>query len=354
MSARYLFTKPRWQPTASGVLIPSTKSAWAGANIHIKYGDGTTVVSNYPQNQTPSTYVAFAQDLGIKWYRTNITTAQDAVKAQPYFTAFRAAGIEPFVVINAEPASFTVSYATNYSLGLSLGQAIGQALAGYCVYVETSNEIDKYVRIDKLAGAKRADGSSVDGSQRSDFNDTWLNAFCGWNSGVAAGLRQYISGVKIGYAPGTGFGAYIVGEMWQKGIDTNGNVVRAPEPVDYQSFHWYTSMANPQSATPSGGTALNIFQECYRRMGVPMFITEWGSSITDAPTAALQASQLTSRAHSFWDTHANDHIAGAFFYGLFPNPAEEGDNDTTNWGLVQKDGITIKPSYTAFKSFIAT
>lgn len=341
----------RKRPGKGGaIVIPSTKQAFFGANIHIKYGDGTgTAVSNYPQNLTAQSYVDKALDLGITWYRTNCNTAANVISERPYFTLMRANGIEPFIVIDAG-ITLTNSYATSYSGGLALGQAIGQAAAGYCRYFETSNEIDFKCRLDQQGQTGR---SGLDGSQRTDFYQPALDSFFGWNTGVADGLRQYIPDAKIGYATGAGFGAYIVGEMWQKGLDTGGNVVRSPVQVDFQGLHWYWSMGDPRSATPNGGTTLNVMQEIWRRMSVPTFVTEWGSSITDATDNATQASQLTTRAGTYWNNRVADHTAGAFFYAMFPNPANEGDNATTNWGLEQSDGTTQKPSYTAYKNFIA-
>lgn len=352
--SRYLIGKPRWTaapPSGGGILIPSTKQKFFGANIHIKYGDGTgTAVSNYPQNQTVQSYVNKALDLGLGWYRTNCNTAANITAEIPYFTAMRANGIEPFVVIDAG-ITLTNSYATNYSAGRSLGLAIGQKAAGYVRFFETSNEIDFNCRNDKQSQPAR---SGLDGSQRTDFYQPALDAFMGWNTGVLDGLRYYIPDAQIGYATGAGFGAYIVGEMWKKGLDNTGAQVRDPVNVSFQGLHWYWSMGDPRSATPNGGTTLNVMQEIYRRMSVPTFVTEWGSSIGDAGTDAAQASQLTTRCGTYWNNRVADNVAGAFFYAMFPNPTNEGDDPVSpNWGLVTADGNTIKQSYTAYKNFIA-
>ncbi|MFM0135117.1 hypothetical protein [Caballeronia grimmiae] len=352
---RYIFGQPRWGNPRTPIVIPSTKQGFFGANIHIKYGNGEVnnpPVRNYPTNQTAQSYVNKALDLGIKWYRTNVSTAANIVNERPYFTLMRANGIEPFIVID-QGISLSNSYATNYSQGLALGQAIGQAAAGYALYFETSNEQDYPCRSDEQGQTGYRSG--LDGSQRTDFYQPALNAFFGWNTGVADGLRQFIPDAKIGYATGAGFGCYIVGEMWQKGLDTSGNVVRAPVQVDFQGVHWYWSMGDPRTATPNGGTTLNVMQEVWRRMGVPSFITEWGSSPKDTSFIdATQASQLSTRCATYWNNRVADHTAGAFFYGMFPNPEAADDPVSPNWGLVVTDGNTIKPSYTAFKNFIAS
>jgi hypothetical protein len=348
---RYFYQRRRPNPGNGGgggtgpspILIPTNKHDMFGANIHIKYGDGTgAAVSNYPQNQTPQTYVDKALDLGFKWYRTNCNTAANVV--------MRANNIEPFIVIDAG-INLSNSYATNYNSGLALGQAIGNAAAGYCLYFETSNEIDFNCRLDKQGQTGR---SGLDGSQRTDFYQPALDAFMGWNTGVLDGLRQYIPNAQVGYATGAGFGAYIVGEMWLKGLNNQGVQVRDPVNVSFQGLHWYWSMGDPRSATPNGGTTLNVMQEIWNRMAVPTFVTEWGSSINDATSQAAQASQLTTRCGTYWNNRVADHVAGVMFYAMFPNPANEGDTATLNWGLVQSDGVTIKPSYTAYKNFIAS
>lgn len=341
---RILASKPRSNRT---IPIPVTTGAFFGANVHI----GSTY-AGYPTGLTASSYVSLAQDLGIRWYRTNNCNTASAINTMaPYFTAMKNAGIEPFIVID-QGINLSNSYATNYSAALSMGQAIGQAAAGLCRYFECSNEQDFPCRTDGGSGAQRGDGSYIDGSQRTDFDNNKLAAFFGWNTGMADGIRQYITDAMIGFASGAGFGAYIVGEMWAKGMDNTGTVVRSPVKVNFQGVHWYWSMGNPRSATPSGGSTVNVMQQVWSRMGCPSIITEWGSApSSDAATQAAQASQLTTRCQTYWDNRVADNTAAAFFYAMFPNP---NDDATLNWGLVQSDGTTKKPSYTAYQSFIAS
>ena len=334
------------------IAIPSDKGSFFGANIHI-----LSTVAPYP-SQTTSSYVSIAQDLGMKWYRNNVTDGGGALQLRPYYTAMRAAGIEPFTVVIMEPTSMNPvvqladGYTANYNSALQRGKDIGQNLAGYCTYFETTNELDYKCRVDwPSTGQQRGDGSYVDGSRRTDFNASKIDGWFGWNTGIADGLKTYIPDAKIGFATGAGFGGYIVGEMWKKGLDTNGNVVRSGYPIDFVGMHWYQSMGNPRSAVPSGGSTTNVFQEVWNRCGVPSFLSEWGSSPSDAPDQATQASQSSTSMARYWDNRVADHLAGAFFYALFPNP---GDSTTANWGIINADGTTHRQVYTTFKNYIAS
>lgn len=325
-----------------------------GSNIHIKYGDGTTVVDQYPQNQTISTYVATAQDLGIGWYRTNCTNATDALRAQPYFTAFRAAGIEPFCVIDAG-VTLTDSYATAYGKGKTLGTSIGANLAGYCKYFETSNEIDFKCRTDGGSGAQRtvaangiADGSYIDGSQPTDYSATAIEAFCGWNAGVADGLKVNIPDAVYGFATGAGFG-YVLGSMLHNGTDRTGTVVRTPYPQGLAGLHWYMNMGSPLSAGQSGHV-VNVLQQYNQQMpGAKLFVSEWGLQMDET----TQTSSIPTWCHTWYANRVAYNILGAFIYAQFPNPSNEGDTATSNWGLIQSDGLTKRAGYTAYKNFIS-
>lgn len=329
-----------------------------GSNIHIKYGDGTTVVNNYPQNQTISTYIATAKDLGIGWYRTNCTNATDASRAAPYFDAFRAAGIEPFCVIDADLNSYTGTYASNYSAGKTLGTAIGAALKGHCLYFETSNERDFYCRIDtkdngvyRYGGTHvRSDGTNVDGSRVTDYDPTARECFMGWNTGVADGLKVNIPDAIYGFATGAGYG-YVFANLLHFGTATiGGPQVRTPCPQGLWGSHWYMNMYDPTKSKQQDGTVVDVLG-LYNTLvpGAVGFITEWGLMMDET----TQASSIPMWCHTWYSNRLKYNIAGAFIYAQYPNPSSEGDTPTSNWGLNQSDGVTKRAGYTAYKNFIS-
>lgn len=321
-----------------------------GVNIHIGYNWITAFGA-----QTPASYALTGNDLGIQWYRTQCTNASNAAALQPYFTSMRQAGIEPLVVVIMEPdADWGATYQQNYKDAYSIGYDIGVNLKGYCTWFETSNEIDFKCRTDVagLGGGSRTTAlngisvGGVNGQLRGDYDPQHIEAFCGWNTGMADGIRMSIPDAKIGHATGTAFG-YIMGEMWAKGMDRDGNYVRPCCQVDFMGLHWYDGMGDPRSCGQSYSNVpalkiVNIFQETITRMGCGTLITEWGS--TQAGTA--QAAWATLQGTDWFNHRVGDQILGAIWYALFPNA---GDNDTNNWGLIQADGTTKKPVYTAMQ-----
>lgn len=327
-----------------------------GSNIHIKYGNGSAPVNNYPQNWTVQTYVDSARDLGIGWYRTNLNSAADALAYQPYFSAFRAAGVEPFVVIDLD-ITLTDSFATAYGKAKTIGQQISANLVGYCKYFETSNERDYHCRTDGGNGPTLrtvalngvADGTYIDGSRPTDYDATKIEAFCGWNAGMEDGIRVNIPDAICGFATGAGFG-YVMGSMLHNGTDRNGNVVRTPRPQGLAGSHWYMNMGDPTKAGQSGHV-VNVFQQYNQQMpGAAIFVTEWGLAMDET----TQSSTIPTWCHTWYSNRVAFNIQGAFIYAHFPNPSGEGtDTATSNWGIYQADGVTKRAGYTAYKNFIS-
>lgn len=329
-----------------------------GTNVHIKYGNGRSVVSQYPQGLTAQQYLGIFNDVGYGWARTNCSNATDAVDAAPFFDVWRAGGVEPFVVIDQDMDYFA-GYTSNYNTAKSLGTAIGAALAGHCLYFETSNERDYQCRIDykksdgtyRFAGPyTRTDGTNVDGSRVSDYDPTAMEGFMGWNTGMTDGLKVNIPNVMNGFATGAGYG-YVFATLLHYGSATiGGPQVRTPCPQKIWGSHWYMNMGDPTKSKQQDGTIVDVLG-LYNSLvpGAKGFITEWGFKMDES----TQAATIPGWCHTWNSNRFKYNILGAMIYAQFPNPASEsGDTQAVNWGMQWSD-LTKRAGYTAMKNYIA-
>lgn len=326
---------PHWPHFPARAQLPSSMF---GLNIHLNWG--------FPYSgQTVTSYAATANDLGIGWYRTDVHDYSSAAFAVPYFDYLRKHGVEPFPVITNVPG-WSWDYETSYRIAYSVGAQVSLGLKGYATWFETSNELDYFVRTDSGTGLPRtitANGTTVgwiDGSQPTDFDASRIETFCGWNMGMADGIRSNIPDAKIGFATGTAFGGYIMGEMLQKGMDRDGTYCRPCCKVDFHGLHWYDGMGDPRGAGQVVGSVsfvVNVFQEAWRRMGVGTVISEWGSN--HAETA--QATYITNMGTEYLTHRNDDHIIQANLYALF------GNSSADDWGVIKMDGSTHKAAYSA-------
>jgi hypothetical protein len=132
--------------------------------------------------------------------------------------------------------------------------------------------------------------------------------------------------------------------LWN-GTEPNGSTGHPLVQWDFTSWHWYETSGDPALAYDGTSRPFNVLANL-DQYGVPLWFTELGFNTADSATQ--EASYVTNALTSFLSRGpvSSYNIMNTCWYGLY-------DDANGDFGLVQSDGVTRKPAYTAYKNFVA-
>ncbi|SAL62043.1 glycosyl hydrolase [Caballeronia humi] len=306
----------------------TTQKLFYGMNGHMAWGSGIY------KTLSAESQLATLKDLGVTVYRADVadagmaTTVANALKG-----AFKNSGVTIMPVINPRSAGWNQagSEDTAYKLGYALAVKCTQPLKGLVKYIECGNELDTVGL--KIGG---------DGSSSADWNPAYWPAFRGVIRGMIAGVKSVDSSIKCGVNVGIPM-AYRALQMLWNGISPNGSANGSGGALktrwDFTTYHWYKSSYNIQRA---GRTAsIDVLQILKDSFGVPIWLTEfgWSGSKDSAQSAADYVTSAMKQYKSIKDKY---NIQCIMLYCVID----------ASYGLIEADGRTKNPAYTAYKNFV--
>jgi hypothetical protein len=112
---------------------------------------------------------------------------------------------------------------------------------------------------------------------------------------------------------------------------------------DVTMYHWYESSGDITRAGPQGLT--NVLQILQQSFNLPIWLTEWGYQLSDSSSA--QTSYVTNALTEYYALRNQYNLESVMMYELI----DMGTSDA--YGLLEANGSTQKPCYSAFKNFTA-
>jgi hypothetical protein len=161
--------------------------------------------------------------------------------------------------------------------------------------------------------------------------------------GMIDGVKAIDPTIQVGVNVGIPM-AYRALQMLWNGISPDGSVngVGGAALVrwDITMYHWYKSSYNIQKA--GGSAAVDILQVLKDSFGKPIWLTEfgWSGSQDTASSASAYVTSAMTQYKSVKDTY---NIQCIMLYCLID----------ANYGLIEADGVTKNPAYSAYKNFVA-
>ncbi|WP_250474116.1 lipopolysaccharide biosynthesis protein [Caballeronia sp. GAFFF1] len=300
----------------------TTGSIFYGVNGHITNG-GAYDSTAY------ATQLAQLQSLGVKIYRNDVYSQASAKVVATVAKTFAAGGVQVYPVImlglnyNSEQAA--------YNAGYTLGQQTAQTY-NY-TYYEVGNEMEAHT----LAG-------NYDGNVWNQYSNQPFTIARGAIRGMIAGVKSVNSSAKI-IVDGTWKHTAFF-QMLADGSQPDGTHGHPTVNWDITAWHWYSDQGDMTHAC--GNTGCHDVLGVLQSMGKPIWINEYGvrptygtySSIASYMTGSLMMQQ-------FYNNAAKYNIQSIQAFEMY-------DDSEGAYGLMQSDGKTQKPAFTAVKSFIAT
>ena len=316
-------TRAATTPTGSSKLF-------YGMNGHLAWHDGVY------HTMSAAAQLALLKDLGVSIYRVDVADAGMAQTVASALTgAFAGSGVSIMPVLNPISAGWNQngSESAAYTLGYNLGSSVAKVLKGLVKYIECGNELD-------AQGLK----TGGDGSNTNNYSPSIWPAFRGVIRGMIDGVKAIDSTIQCGVNVGIPL-AYRALQMLWTGVSPNGstNGVSGAAQVrwDFTTYHWYQSSGDIVCGWRNNA-CLDVLQVLKDSFGVPIFLSEWGWAGADV-TAAQQATYVTTALKEYRSIKDKYNIQSVMMYSLM-------DED---YGLIQPDGVTKKPAYSAFKQFVA-
>jgi len=321
---------PSWTSIASdprGTANASPSSIFYAVNGHIAQGGAYNTASMAQQ-------VAYLSQLGAKLYRNDTWDQGTATLLKSLAQAAAPSGIQLCACMT--PDTSVVSSETQaYSVGYAQGQMTANTLKGLVKYYECGNEYENNIVQD-------------DGVAPSQYNNTAFPIYRGLIRGMIDGVKSVDSGNQVIPAPGSWLHFGFFDMLWN-GTQPDGSSGYPPVRWDITSWHWYSDMGDITAATGGSGT-YNMLNELQTRYGKPIWISEYGvrpNFGTDAQIASYLVGN--SMLAGFAANAARYGVQCTIMYELFDDGQAGGDG---NYGLIQFDAVTKKPSFSALQSFI--
>ncbi|SAL27026.1 glycosyl hydrolase [Caballeronia humi] len=315
-------TDPR---TTTSVAAP----LFYGVNGHMAWGSGIY------QTLSAAAQLAILKDLGASVYRADTADAgMSQTIANALNGAFKNSGVTIMPVINPRSAGWNQSgtEAAAYTLGYNLAVKCTTPLKGLVTHIECGNELDTVGL--KIGG---------DGSASTDWNPAYWPAFRGVIRGMIDGVKAVDPSIKCGVNVGIPM-AYRALQMLWSGITPNGtaNGVGGAANVrwDFTTYHWYKSSYNIQKAGPKA--SVDVLQILKDSFGVPIWLTEFGWSGTK-DSAQSAADYVTTAMTQYKSVKDKYNVECIMLYAVID----------ASYGLMQMDGKTKNPAYSAYKNFVA-
>ncbi|WP_350030169.1 hypothetical protein [Caballeronia sp. GAWG1-1] len=316
-------------PASGTIVTPVTPvtvhSIFYGANGHNNEGGAYDISS-------PALQLSQLQDLGVKMYRNEVFSAFGATKLAGIATTMAAGGVTVYPVMLMD-LNYS-SEADAYNAAFTLGQ---QTAAAYRYpYYEVSNELEALC----LTG-------NVDGIYPQHYDNAKFQIARGVIRGMIAGVKSVDTAGKIVMGGGAWM-HYGFDQMLANGTQPDGTTNHPIVSWDITAWHWYSDQGDIVNAC--GGTGCHNVLAALAQFNKPIWINEFGvrpSYGTDTQTANYLVGNLMMAEFVLLARQYN--IQSIQTYELYDDPVGgEGP-----YGLMQNDGRTIKPKYTAFKNFVA-
>lgn len=326
-------TKSTLSLTVTVARSTATKAApgtlFYGMNGHLAWPEGIY------HTMSADAQLALLKDLGVTNYRVDVADGGMAQTVAKALTgAFAGSGVAIMPVINPQHWNPNGSESDAYTFGYNLAVAVTTPLKGLVKYIECGNELDS----DGLV-------RSGDGNKTSDYDPALWPAVRGIIRGMLDGVRAIDPTIQCGVNVGIPL-AYRFLQMLWNGITPDGsaNGVSGATPIrwDYTTYHWYQSSGDILCGWQDSA-CLDVLQVLKDSFNLPIWLTEWGWQGSDV-TADQQATYVTTAMKEYRSIKDKYNIQSVMLYCLI-------DPD---YGLIQENGVTKNPAYSAFKQFVAS
>jgi hypothetical protein len=300
----------------------TTGTIFYGMNGHITNGgayDGTPYATQLSQ----------LQDLGVKIFRNDVYNLASAKVLANVAKQFAAGGVQVYPVM-----LLGLSYNTEqdaYNAGFTMGQQTAQTYK--YAYYEVGNELDSPA----LAG-------NYDGNVWNQYSNQPFMIARGVMRGMIAGVKSVDKSAKI-IVDGT-WKHIAFFQMLADGSQPDGTHGHPTISWDITAWHWYSDMGDMTHAC--GGTGCHDVLGILASFGKPVWINEYGVrpeyGTNDAIASYLSGSMMMTQYYTYASKYNIQSIQSFELY----------DSQEGNYGMLQSDGVTKKPAYTAVKNFIAS
>ncbi|CAL8477803.1 hypothetical protein [Caballeronia sp. S22] len=273
------------------------------------------------------------QDLGAKLYRNEVYSQGTANKLAGVAQLMAAGGVTVYPVMLMGIDTFN-NETEGYNAGFALGQQT--ATSRRYPYYEVTNEMEAELLI-----------GNVDGVYPQQFDVVKFRILRGVIRGMIAGIKSVDASGKIIMGGGTWL-HYGFQKMLGAGMEPDGSIGHAVVDWDITAWHWYSEQGDITNAC--GGTGCHNVLAELKSLGKPIWINEFGvrpNYGTDQQIAAyLVGNRMMAQFVALASTYDIESIQS---YELYDDPiGGEGA-----FGLLKNDGFTQKPTYAAYKSFVA-
>jgi hypothetical protein len=165
---------------------------------------------------------------------------------------------------------------------------------------------------------------------------------------MIAGIKSVDTSGKIIMGGGTWL-HYGFQQMLAAGMEPDGSGGHPVVDWDITAWHWYSEQGDITNAC--GGTGCHNVLAALNALGKPIWINEFGvrpNYGTDQQIAAyLVGNRMMAQFVALASTYDIESIQS---YELYDDPV----GGEGAFGLLKNDGVTQKPAYAAYKSFVAT
>ncbi|MCG1039573.1 MULTISPECIES: hypothetical protein [Burkholderiaceae] len=300
----------------------AVSSGFFGINGHINSGNayGTAF----------ATQIAYMRDLGISNVRQDVWDTIGAKSIASFVDTLRGTGISVSVVIT--PKLSNTDEASAYSNSFQLAYSIASILKGKVLLYECGNEME-------IGFVSRG------GNFRTDYRATPYFIYRGMIRGMIDGVRA--ADPRAAVAVTAGWLHFGILQMLADGTDPQGGTSGPRVNWDVTSWHWYSDMGDITNAN-----GIDVLHELTRRFRRPIWISEYGYRPYGQSGNTLlnaQASYLATQTRQFVKLKSQYSLLQSIqLYELFDMSADDG------YGLIESDGVTKKPAYSAVKESIAS
>jgi hypothetical protein len=264
------------------------------------------------------------QDLGAKLYRNEVYSQGTANKLAGVAQLMAAGGVTVYPVMLMGIDTFN-NETEGYNAGFALGQQT--ATSRHYPYYEVTNEMEAELLIGNVVVKFRI--------------------LRGVIRGMIAGIKSVDASGKIIMGGGTWL-HYGFQKMLAAGMEPDGSIGHAVVDWDITAWHWYSEQGDITNAC--GGTGCHNVLAELKSLGKPIWINEFGvrpNYGTDQQIAAyLVGNRMMAQFVALASTYDIESIQS---YELYDDPT----GGEGAFGLLKNDGFTQKPTYAAYKSFVA-
>jgi hypothetical protein len=306
---------------------PLSARPFYGVNGHNNEGGAYDLSS-------PALQLSQLQDLGAKLYRNEVYSQGTANKLAGIAQLMAAGGVTVYPVMLMGIDTFN-SETEGYNAGFALGQQT--ATSRRYPYYEVTNEMEAEILV-----------GNVDGVYPQQFDLVKFRILRGVIRGMIAGIKSVDTSGKIIMGGGTWL-HYGFQQMLAAGMEPDGSVGHPVVDWDITAWHWYSEQGDITNAC--GGTGCHNVLAALNALGKPIWINEFGvrpNYGTDQQIAAyLVGNRMMAQFVALASTYDIESIQS---YELYDDPV----GGEGAFGLLKNDGVTQKPAYAAYKSFVAT